>query len=303
MSNETGGASDVEPLACPTCARKYPLSERFCADCEMPLVYVGRGEEEPITGAHEKARKVNPQYTDGSPGQGRLRPQPLRGRADPGHPARPGHPQRRAPHPRLRRPRLPRRRPARHPRRRGRLRAGARAARRHRRAAARGRRFRRRAAASTAGLAARRARRGRGLGLGALAGGELAPLLLPLFFQPWAAGVGSALAAESIARIRISCLPRFFAFTLTGELQAANDASSSEHSKVEPTSDEKNSKLTNFFLVFFGGPSEIVVSGGEMSGAGPISKVRAHPVPVPASRTQSSVTNSRQVPFGSVPRN
>jgi hypothetical protein len=55
----------VEPLACPTCARKYPLSERFCADCEMPLVYVGRGEEEPITAAHERARKVKPQYAGG----------------------------------------------------------------------------------------------------------------------------------------------------------------------------------------------------------------------------------------------
>ena len=42
-------------------------SERFCADCEMPLVYVGRGEEEPITEAHERARKVKPQYTGGDP--------------------------------------------------------------------------------------------------------------------------------------------------------------------------------------------------------------------------------------------
>jgi hypothetical protein len=57
----------VEPLACPTCARKYPLSERFCADCEMPLVYVGRGEQEPITASHEKARKVKPEYTGGEP--------------------------------------------------------------------------------------------------------------------------------------------------------------------------------------------------------------------------------------------
>jgi hypothetical protein len=55
----------AEPLACPTCARKYPLTERFCADCEMPLVYVGRGEEEPITAAHERARKVKPQYAGG----------------------------------------------------------------------------------------------------------------------------------------------------------------------------------------------------------------------------------------------
>ena len=56
-----------EPLACPTCARRYPLSERFCSDCEMPLVYVGRGEEEPITEAHERARKVKPEYTGGEP--------------------------------------------------------------------------------------------------------------------------------------------------------------------------------------------------------------------------------------------
>ena len=66
MSTE-GGAGEVRPLGCPTCARKYPLSERFCADCEMPLVYVGRGEEEPITAAHEKARKVKPQYAGGDP--------------------------------------------------------------------------------------------------------------------------------------------------------------------------------------------------------------------------------------------
>jgi len=55
----------VEPLACPTCARKYPLTERFCPNCEMPLVYVGRGEQEPLTGAHEKARKVRPEYLGG----------------------------------------------------------------------------------------------------------------------------------------------------------------------------------------------------------------------------------------------
>jgi hypothetical protein len=62
LSSESNG---VKPLACPTCARKYPLTERFCADCDMPLVYVGRGEEEPITEAHEKARKVKPQYLGG----------------------------------------------------------------------------------------------------------------------------------------------------------------------------------------------------------------------------------------------
>ena len=66
MSSDAA-ANGVEPLACPTCARKFPLSERFCPDCEMPLVYVGRGEQEPITEAHEKARKVKPEYTGGDP--------------------------------------------------------------------------------------------------------------------------------------------------------------------------------------------------------------------------------------------
>jgi hypothetical protein len=56
---------EVRPLACPRCARKYPLEERFCSDCGMPLVYVGRGEEQPITEAHERARKIKPQYTGG----------------------------------------------------------------------------------------------------------------------------------------------------------------------------------------------------------------------------------------------
>ena len=60
-------SEEVQPLACPTCARKYGLGERFCPECEMPLVYVGRGEEEPITEAHERARKVKPEYTGGDP--------------------------------------------------------------------------------------------------------------------------------------------------------------------------------------------------------------------------------------------
>ena len=31
----------------------------------MPLVYAGTREEEPITDAHERARKVRPQYAHG----------------------------------------------------------------------------------------------------------------------------------------------------------------------------------------------------------------------------------------------
>jgi hypothetical protein len=53
------------PLACPRCALAHPLSERFCRNCGMPLVYAGTREEEPITEAHERARKVRPQYARG----------------------------------------------------------------------------------------------------------------------------------------------------------------------------------------------------------------------------------------------
>jgi hypothetical protein len=64
MSAEEPGG-EARPLACPRCARRYSLDERFCSDCGMPLVYVGRGEEQPITEAHERARKIKPQYTGG----------------------------------------------------------------------------------------------------------------------------------------------------------------------------------------------------------------------------------------------
>jgi hypothetical protein len=56
---------EVHPLACPRCARRYTLDERFCDDCGMPLVYVGRADESPITASHERARKIKPQYTGG----------------------------------------------------------------------------------------------------------------------------------------------------------------------------------------------------------------------------------------------
>ena len=53
------------PLACPRCATKYSLEERFCPECGMPLTYAGRGEQNPITDAHERARKIKPQFTEG----------------------------------------------------------------------------------------------------------------------------------------------------------------------------------------------------------------------------------------------
>jgi hypothetical protein len=54
------------PLACPRCATRYPLEERFCATCGMPLTYAGKvNVEETATGRRERARKVKPQYSRG----------------------------------------------------------------------------------------------------------------------------------------------------------------------------------------------------------------------------------------------
>jgi hypothetical protein len=54
------------PLVCPTCATAHALDERFCAKCGTPLVYApGAVEAAPITEAHERARKIKPQYSEG----------------------------------------------------------------------------------------------------------------------------------------------------------------------------------------------------------------------------------------------
>jgi len=56
----------TEPLACPTCALRYHLDQRFCAKCGMPLVYVGSDPiERPVDEAHGRARKIDPRYTEG----------------------------------------------------------------------------------------------------------------------------------------------------------------------------------------------------------------------------------------------
>ena len=64
-NGDAGRAGTVEPLACPTCARRFPLTERFCTDCQTPLVYVGRGGEEPITDPEMRAQRVRPEYASG----------------------------------------------------------------------------------------------------------------------------------------------------------------------------------------------------------------------------------------------
>jgi hypothetical protein len=55
-----------EPLVCPSCAEPHPLDERFCRFCNMPLVYSGSlGVDEPVSARHERARKIDPRYTEG----------------------------------------------------------------------------------------------------------------------------------------------------------------------------------------------------------------------------------------------
>jgi hypothetical protein len=53
------------PLACPSCARRFGGSERFCPDCHLPLVPVRGPDEAPLTARQEHVRKIKPQYAEG----------------------------------------------------------------------------------------------------------------------------------------------------------------------------------------------------------------------------------------------
>jgi hypothetical protein len=53
-----------EQIVCPSCARVHPASERFCADCGMPLVHAAGGEQ-PASERQRTARKIKPEYADG----------------------------------------------------------------------------------------------------------------------------------------------------------------------------------------------------------------------------------------------
>jgi hypothetical protein len=55
-----------ESLVCPSCGSTHPADERFCRECGMPLVHADRaGVDEPVSEAHERARKIKPQFTEG----------------------------------------------------------------------------------------------------------------------------------------------------------------------------------------------------------------------------------------------
>jgi hypothetical protein len=54
-----------QPLICPSCAHTYPRDERFCGECGMPLVYLP-GPERDASARQRKARKIKPQYAEGT---------------------------------------------------------------------------------------------------------------------------------------------------------------------------------------------------------------------------------------------
>jgi hypothetical protein len=60
------GVAASEPLVCPSCARTFPVDERFCPDCRMPLVQSGAtGADPAVTEAGRRARKIKRQYAEG----------------------------------------------------------------------------------------------------------------------------------------------------------------------------------------------------------------------------------------------
>ena len=60
--------TDENELTCPSCRRAFAADERFCADCEVPLVYPAALEGAtgtPVSELRRQARKVKPAYTGG----------------------------------------------------------------------------------------------------------------------------------------------------------------------------------------------------------------------------------------------
>lgn len=54
------------PLVCPACDASHPASERFCADCGLPLVHApGVAVPPKESRLAERARKVRPGYAEG----------------------------------------------------------------------------------------------------------------------------------------------------------------------------------------------------------------------------------------------
>jgi hypothetical protein len=54
-------------LVCPGCGSRFAADERFCPDCRLPLVFDELEAESarPVSEAHDRARKVKPQFSEG----------------------------------------------------------------------------------------------------------------------------------------------------------------------------------------------------------------------------------------------
>lgn len=66
----TKRAARAGELLCPVCGGSYRDPERFCRDCNVPLVHndhVGADEGviEAVSESHQRARKIKPQLTEG----------------------------------------------------------------------------------------------------------------------------------------------------------------------------------------------------------------------------------------------
>ena len=79
------------------------------------------------------------------------------------------------------------------------------------------------------------------------------------------AGVGSVLAAASVARTSKVWSPRFRSPGEYGELQVAKAPPSIRHSKVDAPSEEENEKVGDVSVLDAGGPLSIVVCGASFS--------------------------------------
>ena len=79
------------------------------------------------------------------------------------------------------------------------------------------------------------------------------------------AGVRSTLPAGSVARTPKLCVPSARPSYSAGELQVANGAASSEHSKLAPGSSAEKAKAAEALRVSASGPESMLVCGGLVS--------------------------------------
>ncbi len=54
------------PLVCPSCGEAHPPDERFCRQCNMPLVFDAPEDERAPTAFAQRVRKIKPQYAEGT---------------------------------------------------------------------------------------------------------------------------------------------------------------------------------------------------------------------------------------------